>query len=98
MAHLPFCASIGQLPPGDNTPSEHDGFVIITADSSEGMADTHDRRPIVFAPELAREWLNLAMPKERTEQMLIQQGEPIEVFEWFPVSKAVGNVRNQGQR
>ncbi|WP_371860331.1 MULTISPECIES: SOS response-associated peptidase family protein [Pseudomonas] len=72
--------------------------MIITADSSEGMADTHDRRPIVFAPELAREWLNLAMPKERTEQMLIQQGEPIEVFEWFPVSKAVGNVRNQGQR
>ncbi len=69
--------------------------MIITADSSEGMADTHDRRPIVFAPELAREWLNLATPKKRSEQMLIQQGEPAEVFEWFRVGFEVGNVQYQ---
>lgn len=89
-----FCASIGQLPTGDNTPSEHDGFVILTADSSGGMVDIHDRRPVVLAPELAREWLDLATPKERAEQMMIQQGEPSEDFEWFKIDMAVGNVKN----
>lgn len=29
--------------------------------------------------------------------MVLHQGEPAEVFEWFKVSPGVGNVRNQGQ-
>lgn len=68
-----LCASIGQLP----TPNqgEHDGFVIITADSAGGMVDIHDRRPVVLGPELAREWLDPATPKERAEQMALLQGE-----------------------
>jgi putative SOS response-associated peptidase YedK len=60
------------------------------------MVDMHDRRPVALAPELAREWLNPATPKERAEQMVLHQGEPTEVFEWFKVDRAVGNVRNQG--
>ena len=89
-----LCAAIGQFPIEE--PREDDGFVIITADSEGGMVDVHDRRPIVFSPELAREWLDPATPKERAEQMALFQGEPTEVFEWFKVSTAVGNVRNQG--
>lgn len=27
---------------------------------------------------------------------MVRQGEPSEVFEWFRVNTAVGNVRNQG--
>jgi putative SOS response-associated peptidase YedK len=59
------------------------------------MLDIHDRRPVVFSPELAREWLDPATPRERAEQMALLQGESSDAFEWYRVSKAVGNVRNQ---
>lgn len=91
-----LCAAIGQFPTGGREPGEHDGFVIITADSAGGMVDIHDRRPVVLTPELAREWLDPATPKERAEQIALHQGEPAEVFEWFKVDRAIGNVRNQG--
>ncbi|MNJ33690.1 putative SOS response-associated peptidase YedK [compost metagenome] len=95
-----LCAGIGQFSahtgqPGEE-PNEHDGFVIITADSAGGMVDVHDRRPVVLAPDLAREWLDPAMPKEQAEQIVLNLSEPSEVFEWYRVSTAVGNVRNQG--
>lgn len=92
-----MCASIGQFPDSDEGPGEHDGFVIITADSAGGMVDIHDRRPVVLAPELAREWLDLSTPKERAEQMVLHQGESADVFGRFRVNQAVGNVRNQGE-
>ncbi|CAH0177283.1 Putative SOS response-associated peptidase YedK [Pseudomonas sp. Bi123] len=87
----------GRLTDSDEGPGEHDGFVIITTDSAGGMVDIHDRRPVVLAPELAREWLDLSTPKERAEQMVLHQGESADVFEWFRVNQAVGNVRNQGE-
>lgn len=88
-----LCASIGQF---SAEPNEHDGFVIITANSVGGMVDVHDRRPVVLAPDLAREWLALTTSKEQAEQMALNLGEPSDVFEWYRVSLAVGNVRNQG--
>lgn len=88
-----LCAAIGQF---SAEPNEHDGFVIITADSAGGMIDVHDRRPVVLAPELAREWLAPTTSNEQAEQMALNLGEPSEVFEWFRVSTSVGNVRNQG--
>lgn len=90
-----YCAAIGQFPGAGNQPRSDDGFVIITADSVGGMLDIHDRRPVVLSPELAREWLDPATPKERAEQMVLLQGETSENFEWYRVDKAVGNVRNQ---
>ncbi|MDB5980924.1 MAG: protein of unknown function, family [Pseudomonas sp.] len=91
-----LCAAIGQYPTNDREPQAHDGFVIITADSAGGIVDIHDRRPVVLSPELAREWLDPATPKERAEQIVMHQGELTEVFEWFRVSGEVGNIRNQG--
>ncbi|MHC8314804.1 SOS response-associated peptidase [Pseudomonas sp. LB3P31] len=91
-----YCAAIGQFPRDDAEPNPEDGFVILTADSAGGMLDIHDRRPIVLSPELAREWLDPATPKERAEQMALFQGEASDVFEWYRVGKAVGNSRNQG--
>ena len=91
-----MCAAIGQLPDADEGAGEHDGFVIITADSAGGMVDIHDRRPVVLNPALAREWLDPATPLARAEQLLLFQGEPSEVFEWFKVGTAVGNTRNDG--
>lgn len=89
-----LCAAIGQYPHAGHEPSEHDGFVIITADSQGGMVDIHDRRPVVLSPELAQEWIDPATPKERAEQIALLQGEPSDAFEWFAVSVEVGNVRN----
>ncbi|MGB3122833.1 MAG: SOS response-associated peptidase family protein [Pseudomonas sp.] len=91
-----LCAAIGQLPDADEGAGLDDGFVIITADSAGGMVDIHDRRPVVLAPQLAREWLDPATPRGRAEQMLLFQGEPSEVFEWFRVDSAVGNPRHDG--
>lgn len=91
-----LAASIGQFPTGASEAGEHDGFVIITADAQGGLVDVHDRRPVVLSPDLAAEWLDPVTPKERAEQIALQQGEPAEAFEWYPVSKDVGNVRNQG--
>lgn len=93
-----LCATIGQFPDADEGAGEHDGFVIITADSAGGMVDIHDRRPVVLSPELAREWLDPATTKERAEQIVLHQGEPTAAFEWYPVARAVGNVRNQGSQ
>ncbi|AIL62506.1 SOS response-associated peptidase [Pseudomonas alkylphenolica] len=86
-----FCAGIGQW-----GVAEDDGFVIITADSVGGMVDIHDRRPVVLAPALARDWLNPDCDKGQAEQMVLNLGEPAEAFNWYRVDKAVGNVRNQG--
>ena len=91
-----LCAAIGRFPAHDPPPREDDGFVIITADSAGGLLDIHDRRPVVFSPQLAREWLDRATPPERAEQMALLQAEPSEAFEWYRVAKAIGNVRNQG--
>ncbi|MGE8436654.1 MAG: SOS response-associated peptidase family protein [Pseudomonas palmensis] len=88
-----LCAGIGQFSTEHN---EHDGFVIITADSVGGMVDVHDRRPVVWSPELAREWLASSTSTEQAEQMALNLGETSEVFEWFRVNTEVGNVRNQG--
>ena len=91
-----FCAAIGQFPSRGAEPRADDGFVIVTADSAGGMLDIHDRRPIVLSPELAREWLDPATPRERAEQIALMQGKGSDVFEWYKVDKAVGNSRNQG--
>jgi putative SOS response-associated peptidase YedK len=36
------------------------------------------------------------MPSEHAEQMVLNLGEPADIFEWHRVGTAVGNVRNQG--
>lgn len=79
----------------DLEPHEGDGFVIITDASDKGMVDIHDRRPVVLGPEDAREWLEPGLSAERALE-LARHNRPVEEFEWYPVGKAVGNVRNQG--
>src|SRR5450830_1474465 len=77
-------------------PYPRDGFVIITAASDQGMLDIHDRRPLVLAPEHAREWIDPELSPTRAEDIAKNLCLPVEAFEWYPVGTAVGNVRNQG--
>lgn len=50
-----FMAAIGRTPfeRGDHA----EGFLIVTAAADRGLVDIHDRRPLVLAPEAAREWM-----------------------------------------
>jgi putative SOS response-associated peptidase YedK len=73
-----------------------DGFVIITADSDQGMVDIHDRRPVVLSPEHAREWVDPETAPERAAEIAKECCRPTGEFTWYEVSKDVGNVRNQG--
>lgn len=89
--------AIGQFDrSGGLEPREGDGFVILTSSSEGGMLDIHDRRPVVLPPDLAREWIDLDTPPERAEEIARAGGLPVEAFAWYPVDKAVGNVRNEG--
>jgi putative SOS response-associated peptidase YedK len=75
-----------------------DWFVIITADSDQGMLDIHDRRPVVLPPDLAREWIEPDLCRERAEEIVRDLSLPIDAFDWFSVDRAVGNVQNEGAR
>lgn len=77
--------------------SDNDGFVIVTADAVGGMLDIHDRRPVVLSPQYANEWLNPETDSARAEEILFKHSRAAADFSWYPVSKAVGNVRNQGE-
>ena len=91
-----FFAALAEVHPGLE-PHEGDGFVIITAASDQGLVDIHDRRPVVLAPEHAREWLDQSLEREQqAEELALKCCQPTEDFEWYPVGKAVGNVKNQG--
>ncbi|WP_313281674.1 SOS response-associated peptidase family protein [Stutzerimonas balearica] len=90
-------AALAQLDRTGLNDRDGDGFVIITADSDEGMLDIHDRRPVVFEADRAREWLEPDLSLERAEELVRDLALPVEAFEWFAVDRAVGNVRNEGR-
>jgi putative SOS response-associated peptidase YedK len=91
-----FFAALAEVHQGLE-PDPQDGFVIITADSDQGMVDIHDRRPVVLSPEHAREWVDPDTTPERAAEIAKECCRPTEEFTWFEVSKDVGNVRNQGE-
>lgn len=91
-----FFAAIGQFRPATQEPREDDGFVIITAAADAGMIDIHDRRPLVLPPDVAREWIDPELSEDRAAEIGREAATPVDAFEWYPVSKAVGNVKNDG--
>jgi putative SOS response-associated peptidase YedK len=67
-------------------------FTIVTTEPSKFAAQFHDRMPLVLAPNTWEGWLQgdpdtaASLLKPATEDVLTSQ----------PVSKAVGNVKNNG--
>ncbi len=78
----------------DEAPGKHTGFAIVTDDAAGGMVDIHDRRPVVLTPEHAREWLDPDTTMEQAKQLL-SLARPEASFEWYEVTRKVGNSRYQ---
>ena len=90
-----FFAAIGKQPYGEDHGKE--GFVIVTAASSQGMVDIHDRRPLVLSPDAVREWLSPETSPSRAEEIAHDAALPEKAFKWHPVSRKVGNIHHQGR-
>ena len=87
-------AAIGSVPfeRGD----EAEGFLIVTAAADQGLVDIHDRRPLVLTPEAARKWMRQDLGGKEAEEIAVDGAVSANHFTWHPVSRAVGNVKNQG--
>ena len=58
--------------------------------------DIHDRRPLVLSPEAAREWMRQDIGGKEAAEIAADGSAPAEKFIWHAVTRAVGNVKNQG--
>ncbi|MGS6555744.1 SOS response-associated peptidase family protein, partial [Escherichia coli] len=89
-----FMAAIGSTPfeRGD----EAEGFLIVTAAADQGLVYIHDRRPLVLSPEAAQEWMRQEIGGKEASEIATNGCVPANQFTWHPVSRAVGNVKNQG--
>lgn len=87
-------AAIGSTPfeRGD----EAEGFLIVTSAADKGLVDIHDRRPLVLSPEAAREWMRQDVGGKEAEEIIADGTVPADKFIWHAVTRAVGNVKNQG--
>lgn len=88
-------AAIGKAP--YDRPHEKEGFVIVTAASDKGMVDIHDRRPLVLTAEAALAWMSADTSPQHAEEIARDGALPEEAFSWHPVSRQVGNIRNQDE-
>src|SRR5690606_14350798 len=72
------------------------GFAIITDDAAGGMVDIHDRRPVCLTPGDAQYWIDTEISVGAALELL-STPRPESAFQWWPVTRAVGNSRYQLQ-
>ncbi|QAA93549.1 hypothetical protein CKA81_06635 [Pollutimonas thiosulfatoxidans] len=70
------------------------GFAIVTDDSAGGVVDIHDRRPVTLTPDDALEWVDPETPIVEALELL-STARPESAFQWWQVTRAVGNSRYQ---
>lgn len=89
-----FMAAIGSTPfeRGDDA----EGFLIVTTAADQGLADIHDRRPLTLSPEAARAWMRQDVGGKEAQSIAKDDAVSADHFTWHAVSRAVGNVKNQG--
>jgi putative SOS response-associated peptidase YedK len=78
----------------------HDGetiesCTIIVADAAAHLAEVHDRSPCIVQPQDYGRWLDSDFQGVDSIRAMLQS--PSEDLVPYPVSSAVGNVRNQGR-
>jgi putative SOS response-associated peptidase YedK len=69
-----------------------DTFTIVTTDANASMRPLHDRMPVILAPEDYGAWLDGATAPDPVQALVRPCAEAL--LATRPVSKAVGNVRN----
>lgn len=72
-----------------------DSFTIVTTEANPRLRALHDRMPVILAREVVDVWLDRTSDPARLSALLMPF--PEERLAMHPVSRAVGNVRNEGQ-
>ena len=68
----------------------------MTVAADKGLVDIHDRRPLVLSPDAAREWMRQDIGGKEASEIATDGSMPADKFIWHAVTRAVGNVKNQG--
>lgn len=69
-----------------------DTFTVITTAANDAIRPLHDRMPVILAPQDYSTWLARATEPEHLDSVI--SSPPVVPVALFPVSKAVGNVKN----
>lgn len=75
--------------------SEIDTAAILTTAANDGLADIHDRMPVVISREDFARWLDCRTQEPRDVLDLLKPAQP-DFFEAIPVSDRVNKVANLG--
>lgn len=73
---------------------ELETYSIVTRESAGPVSPIHDRMPLVLPPELLQGWVHGSVD----DAAAIAHAAPVPEFDFYPVSRAVGNVRNTGEQ
>jgi putative SOS response-associated peptidase YedK len=90
-----YLAALANFASGSATKTAS-GFTLITADAEGGMLDAHDRRPCVLTSADAEFWLDPGVDAQQAEHFVRSVALGFDAFAWHRVTKAVGNINNQG--
>jgi putative SOS response-associated peptidase YedK len=90
-APVMFFAGLWEARP-DGAGGELRTYTIITRDADPVIAPVHDRMPLILPPVVLRDWLHGSI--EDAAAITLSAPEP--PLEYYPVDRAVGNVRNTG--
>lgn len=86
--------AIGSIP--FEREDKDEGFLIVTSAADKGLVDIHDRRPLALTPDAAREWMRQDVGGKEAEEIIADGTVPADKLIWHAVTRAVGNVKNQG--
>jgi putative SOS response-associated peptidase YedK len=75
--------------------SEIETMAIVTTAANRAMRHLHERMPVILAPEQFALWLDVKRFSPQDAALFLRPA-PDSLLEAFPVSKAVGNPRNEG--
>lgn len=65
---------------------------ILTAAARDGLEEIHEREPVMLTPDLIAPWLDPALTEPAAVLDILAAPGP--ELNWYPVSRAVGSVRN----
>jgi putative SOS response-associated peptidase YedK len=91
-----FICALAKFKPHADEQSYGAGFALLTRESSGGMLDVHDRRPIVLNAKDAAMWIDLSWSAEQMEELVRTSALSTDAFDWHQVTREVNRVGNDG--